>query len=119
MTRRTMSERRMAGANKQIAQLTEALELERKHRLLDDERATAIIASNRRIIKGERAEGALLSARVHDLLAAQDAYDLRIKNDEERIGKLRGKLFTARAIVIVLSAATVINIVLDALGIPA
>lgn len=119
MTRKTMNERRMAGANKQIAQLTEALGAERKQRVLDDENATQIIATNRRVIKGERAVNSLLSARIHDLLQAQQAYDLRIKNDAERIDKLKGKVFTARAIVIVLAAATVINIVLDALGIPA
>ena len=119
MTRKTMNERRMAGANKQISQLTEALGAERKQRLQDDENATQIIATNRRVIIRKRAENSLLSARIHELLQAQQAYDLRIKNDAGRLDKLNGKLLTARAIVIVLAAATVINIVLDAMGIPA
>lgn len=115
MTRKTISERRMAGANKQIAQLTEALGIERKHRVRSDEQRI----SQRRVIEGVRAANVLLSARIHDLLQSQQAYDLRIKNDAERLDKLKGKLFTSRAIGIVLAAATVINIVLDALGIPA
>lgn len=123
MTRKTMNERRMAGANKQIAQLTEALGAERKQRVLDDEKSIQISAAQKRVIAGERAaKKELLEAYDNLSRANYIAEEGFVKEREQfRTGtdKLKGKLFTARAIVIVLAAATVINIVLDTLGIPA